>query len=232
MSGPLGALALALTLVTAAPALAAQSPVPPEPPAGVQSEARTATQPDSQGELLLSGVVIDENGAPAAGVPVALHRITDVGGSLVENTESDETGRFQMRIAAAAVDAVYFVAARYRDEMYIGPTFRGPFPDAADYVVQVGIEEASASALIRGGEVTVGPPPSAWRWALFAVIASAFLLVALLLLRRAFGPAPRRRLLIRIARLDETMAAVDDAEAREAYRTQRERLFERLRTAE
>jgi hypothetical protein len=181
---------------------------------------------------VLRGIVLDETGAPSAGVPVALHRITDAGGGLVENATSDEAGRFELRLADEALDAVYFVAARYREELYIGPTFRPPFPEASDYVVQVGLEEASASALLRGTDVTIAPPPSPWRWALLGVLILAFLIGAAVLVRRVVGPAPRRRLLIRIAELDEALAGSDDQAETDARQLERDRLFERLRTAE
>jgi hypothetical protein len=182
-------------------------------------------------EQVLRGVVLDESGAPAPGIPLGLHRIGDDGGTFVADATSDAAGRFEMRVeAAASAEHIYFVTARYRDELYIGPTFRPPFPQDADYVVQVGLEETSASALMRGaGGVVVGPPPSPWRWALLGLFAVALLAATAVLLRRAAGPAPRRRLLIRIARLDEEYAGAGNAEALEDYRTERDRLLDRLR---
>lgn len=179
----------------------------------------------------LRGIVLDEHGAPVQDVPLALHRISDDGGMLVADATSDAAGRFRMAIVGSADDGnIYFVTARYRGELYIGPTFRPPIPGDAEYVVQVGIEEASASAMMRGtGGVVVGPPPSPWRAALFGVFAIALLVAAALALRRVAGPAPRRRLLIRIARLDEEYAAAGPTDE---YFAERERLLDRLRTAD
>jgi hypothetical protein len=185
-------------------------------------------------EQVLRGVVLDETGAPAREVPLGLHRIGEDGGTFVADATSDADGRFEMRVdAAASAEDIYFVTARYRDELYIGPTFRPPFPQDANYVVQVGLEETSASALMRGAVgVVVGPPPSPWRWALFGLFAVALLAVGAALLQRAAGPAPRRRLLIRIARLDEEYAGVGRAEGLEDYHAERERLLDRLRTVD
>jgi hypothetical protein len=183
-------------------------------------------------DATLRGMVIDAAGEPAAGVPVALHRITDAGGALVDDAVSDADGRFAISVAGDLPDAIYFVAARYGDELYIGPTFRAPFPTAAEYVVQVGVPGTSASALVRGeraGDVVVATPPSLWRWALAAVVLLGIIVVGLLIIARAAGPPDRRRLLIRIARLDEAAAASDPDDPE--YLLQRERLLDRLRAS-
>jgi hypothetical protein len=182
-------------------------------------------------DLVLRGLVLDERGAPAAGVPVALHRIAETGGALVEEATSDADGRFALHVGEPATsEAIFFVVARYHDELYIGPTFRPPFPADAEYVMHVGVEEASASAITRGaGQVAVAPPASPWRYALLGLLAVAFVAVAGTALARASGPPARRRLLIRIARLDEDIAAADGTAPADSL-AERNRLLERLRS--
>jgi hypothetical protein len=178
------------------------------PLVGAASAQDAVTQPAPAGgraDQLLVGLVIDADGEPVAAVPVALHRVTGGGGALVDNVTTDDHGRFRIAVPDADPDAVLFVAARYRGELYIGPALRAPFPEDADYVLQVGVEETSAAAIMRATEpapVAMRPPASPLRWGIAVAVFAALAAVSFLLIRRARGPDARRRLLIRIAELD------------------------------
>jgi len=217
---------LLIGLLGSGAASAAQLPAP----AGSPEQAVSTSQPAPR---VLHGITIGPDGQPAADVPIALHLITETGGALVEEVASGVDGRFTIAAPDGPEDALYFVAARYEGELYIGPTFRPPFPTDSEYVVQVGVEETSAARMARGvspDAVFVRPPASPWRWGIaFAVFVTLALVVTMLLLR-ARGPQPRRRILIRIAELDEDheVGGADGA-ADDEYVAQRTELIERLR---
>jgi hypothetical protein len=172
-------------------------------------------------ELIIRGRVI---GPDNAGVPeqrVVLHRVDESGGFTIAETVSGDGGAFELR-AQATMDTtgVYFVAARYDDELYIGPPFRPGDPLAADQVIQVGIPSMSATAMM--GDAPIGPMPArqdtSRTWLLLIVPLVGILGVA------AYALIPRksipedRSLLIRVAEIDEEMetaAGVDLEELRE-----------------
>jgi hypothetical protein len=181
---------------------------------------------------VLRGVTIGPDGTPAPGVPIALHRVTDTGGALVRDVITDEEGRFTISAGAdEPEDALYFVAARYEGGLFIGPTFRPPFPDDSEYVVQVGVDETSAARMARGvspDQVFVRPPASPWRWGIALGVLVTLAVVCVILLLRMRGPQPRRRILISIAELDEDHATGETA-SEDDYLSRREDLVERLR---
>lgn len=226
------------------------APTPSPAAAMTAGAANTALQaPASQ---VLNGVVVDAAGNPVAAVPIALHRVVETGGAMVENVASDSAGQFSIRLREdEPTGALYFVAARYEGELFIGPTFRPPFPDGAQYVVQVGLDATSAARMARGvdpGDVFVRPPASPWRWGIAATVLVAVIGLVAVLIVRARGPDTRRRLLIRIAELDEERAApradgsaeggnaaAVEAPARTSdegeYRALRDDLLDRLRSS-
>jgi hypothetical protein len=147
--------------------------------------------------------------------------VDESGGFTIAETVSGDGGAFELR-AQATMDTtgVYFVAARYDDELYIGPPFRPGDPLAADQVIQVGIPSMSATAMM--GDAPIGPMPArqdtSRTWLLLIVPLVGILGVA------AYALIPRksipedRSLLIRVAEIDEEMetaAGVDLEELRE-----------------
>jgi hypothetical protein len=204
--------------------------------AAVPARAAAAQPPD----VIVPGRAMDETGRAAAGLGVLLHRVTPSGGELLAETVTDADGRFELRGAGSTdPNAVYFVAARYRGELYIGPLLRPPFPTASDYVLEVGLPGGGVSTLLGGPgapRATTLPgsaagSPRRWLLALVPVLGLAGLAGALVA-RRHRAPA-ERRLLLEIARLDEAWDAGDDeAPADErAYAARRSRLIHELHAA-
>jgi hypothetical protein len=226
----------AITLLAAISCVAAAWPhlsTAAQPQTGDASATATPASAGGQpGGRVLRGVTIGPDGAPAPGVPIALHRVTETGGALVQDVITDEAGRFAITADDEADDALYFVAARYEGGLYIGPTFRPPFPEDSEYVVQVGVEETSAARMARGvspDQVFVRPPASPWRWGIAFGVLVTLIVVGIILLLRMRGPEPRRRILISIAELDEDHAAGETASEEHDYLSRREELVERLR---
>jgi hypothetical protein len=182
-------------------------------------------------EAPFAGRVLGPDGESLAGIPVALHRVTDAGAGFVEEATSDAAGAFVIDAGTPDADALYFVTARWGGELYVGPAFRPPFPADAEYVIQVGIPEASASAIAAGAaqaQAPPRPPPSPSRAAdtLLLILALLGVATAAILVVQARRPPLQRRLLIRLAELEEALDA--DAQDGEA-RVERERVRERLR---
>src|SRR5690606_19302509 len=69
-------------------------------------------------------------------------------------------GRFLLvsQDTADVPGATYFVASRYRGELYIGAPFQPPLPDGVDYTVQVGVPGTSASALLGAASEPAARP--------------------------------------------------------------------------
>jgi hypothetical protein len=217
-----GLLAAGATLVEAHPAMLAApaAAVARLPAPGAAQQPGTVPAAGADSGRLLQGVVIGPDGNVVPGVPIALHRVAESGGAMVDEVGSDSIGRFTINVAEDdPADALYFVAARYQGELYIGPSFRPPFPEGSEYVVQVGIAETSASRIMSGVDadgVIIRPPASPWRWGIAAVVAAALIGFVVAIIIRARGPGTRRRLLIRVAELDEAHAAEYGAAAGDA----------------
>lgn len=192
--------------------------------------------PRSSGDV--RGRVLGPDGKPLGGQSVVLHRVTGSSGLTVASGTSDANGAFLLHVAdpSAVPDAVYFLAARYKSELYIGDAFKAPFDTSARHEVQVGVAATSARALTTG---TTAPdalpqqaapldPTRSLVWILPALAIAAVLVT--MLAGRARMPS-RRRTLIEIARLDEANApAPQDAQS---YNERRAALLAQLgRTAE
>jgi hypothetical protein len=181
-------------------------------------------------EIVIRGRVI---GPDSAGIPqqrVVLHRVDESGGFTIAETTSGDEGAFELRAPASPdTTGVYFVAARYEEELYIGPPFRPGDPMAADQVIQVGIPSQSATAMM--GE-PLGPMPAqssqSRNWLLVLVPLMGVLGVA------AYALYPRntipedRSLLIRVAEIDEEMETATGTELDE-LREERQELVAQLR---
>lgn len=184
-------------------------------------------------ELVVSGRIIGPDGNPVPGHRVVLHRVDGSGGATIAETFSEGDGRFELRAEASADDeAILFVAARYDEELYIGPPFRGDEASASEQFIQVGIPELSASAMMEqdGGL----PMPMqrrteqsrTWLLVLIPLLGVAGVAVYALIPK---GQVPHdRALLIRVAELDERMDAAPEAH-RQALTEERERLMAELR---
>jgi hypothetical protein len=195
----------------------------------------------------ISGTVLGPDNQPLAGQDVVLHRVSGSSGVTAAEGVSASDGSFSLIVAdsAAPADAVYFLAARFEGELYLGDAFRAPFDTAERHVLQVGVAATSARNLISGvGDVGAGGAgagaggagglardPTTWLlWVLPAVAVLA--LMATTLLGRGRIPE-RRRTLLAIAQLDEAHAAgaaADSAASADsaAYELQRTQLLARL----
>jgi hypothetical protein len=172
--------------------------------------------------LTLPGQVLDPDGRPVPGLEVFLHRVAQDGGRTVAADTTDASGAFQLSVDVDTAQAVFFVAARYEEQVHIGPMLRAPFP-AGDYVLRLGSTPASG-----GTEATTRPVPAEeTEGTVVLATMGALLLVAAFAVLRAFRPPAQRRLLLRLARLEESRDASGrmgpDAEV------ERSRILARLR---
>jgi hypothetical protein len=183
-------------------------------------------------DLAVRGQVI---GPDNAGVPdqrVVLHRVDGGGGATIAEATSGPAGEFELRAPPTAdTTGVYFVAARYDGELYIGPPFRPGDAATLDHVIQVGIPSMSATSMLADdgmGTLPMPRPSSARNWLLLVIpaLGVAGVILYVLLGRRSI-PAGRR-LLIRVAELDERMDASNEAQ-REVLLEERQRLIAQLR---
>lgn len=197
----------------------------------------------------LRGRVVDADGGPVAGQPVALHRVTRTGGAAVGRATTDRAGEFSLELPADAGGVVLFVATRFDGRLYIGPTFRGGEGAPAEYRIVVGgpgIAERLGVAAPASGVGAAAETDGSRRW----WIGGGAVLAAVLLLAIGRGvqsrPPERRRVLRDLALLEERRAgrgsvdgaadvagasaagdAADEDEA--AYRRERAALRARLR---
>jgi hypothetical protein len=185
----------------------------------------------AQQPYVLKGRVTDENGQAVPSINVLLHRVTPEGGALVADTSTRPDGRFELR-GTAADGTVLFAAARYRDELYIGPMLRTPFDQNQEYTLRVGTPGTSVSALAEqmgGAEL---PPGSAAgtsrRWLLILAPLIALLGLAVYAALRVRGPDERRRLITAVARLDNEREHGSSPLDKEQYREKRRELLERI----
>jgi hypothetical protein len=182
-------------------------------------------------EVVIRGRVV---GPDNAGVPqqrVVLHRVDESGGATIAETVSGDEGAFELR-APTPTDTmgVYFVAARYEDELYIGPPFRPGDPMAADQVIQVGIPSMSATAMM--GDAPIGPMPQpqgdSRNWLLLLIVPLMGVLgVAAYALYPRTSIPENRALLIRVAEIDEEMETATGTELDE-LREERQELMAQL----
>jgi len=191
-----------------------------------------ATAPASarQQPFTLSGRVVDQQGQPVAGLEVLLHRVAGQDGASIGQARSDENGSFRFRIdETPPADAVYFAAARFNEQMYIGPFEKPPIDSLQPYEIVVGGEPISFDAPVMpatgtaGGALQSPVGPSRWTLALIPLLAVLGLAVAIALSRRR--QLQRRHLLIRLAVLEEQAAARGDTEG---LRQERARILDQL----
>ncbi|MEO5510842.1 MAG: hypothetical protein ABIV28_00280 [Longimicrobiales bacterium] len=194
----------------------------------------------AQSDGIVRGIVRGPDGAALARQDVVLHRVTGSSGLTVATGTSAADGSFRLvvRDAAAAPDAVYFLAARYQNELYLGDAFKAPFDTTATHTVQVGVAETSARNLMGGGASSALPaapaPPDPSRWLQWILPALALAALAIVTVASRARIPERRRLILTVARLDEAHEARSFADADATanddseYRAQRSQLIERL----
>jgi hypothetical protein len=179
-------------------------------------------------DIRIGGRAVDTTGAPVPGIDVVLHRFSmATGGALLGSMTTDSAGRFLLTVSEAAdTSAVYFAASRVDGQLYIGPFIRAPGAD--DYQLVIGGEaislgDATGMPMTGIDPATTAAPPRNWSAPLLP--AAALLALAAWALALAARPQRRRRLLIRLATLDEEMAesGVDSQRQRE-----RDRILDRL----
>ncbi|HSJ23068.1 MAG TPA: hypothetical protein VK929_00190 [Longimicrobiales bacterium] len=184
-------------------------------------------------ELVVRGQVFGPDATPMAEQRVVLHRVNAEGGATIAETVSGADGRFEL-LAEAEADtaAVLFVAARYDGELYIGPPFRAGDEAAVDQLIQVGLPELSASAMMADDGGFAMPMPRrqdqtrTWVLILIPLLGVAGVVIYALIPKGRI-PGDRARL-IRIAELDERMDTAPDAQ-RASMLEERQRLVAELR---
>jgi len=189
------------------------------------------TTPLTAQEMRITGRVVDTAGVAVSGLGVVLHRVDDSGGARIAEGVSDETGGFALAAPGQpAGEAVYFVATRVDGKLYIGPFVRPPIDAVEDYTVVVGGEPIDPGGVALPAQDDTGAvaPARSRRWALALVPTLALAAVAIVAATRSRGPSEHRRLLIRIARLDDASTSP----AGEAQDEERARLVERLLSLE
>jgi hypothetical protein len=187
-----------------------------------------------QPEIAVAGRVLGPDNAPLADQRVVLHRVDAAGGATIAEIESDADGAFVMSAPATSdTAAVYFLAARYGGELYIGPPFRAGDADLLRQVVQVGVPGTSATALLEGeptgSPIAMGRPATPRTWLLLLIPLLGVAALALYMLVPRSRVPPQRALLIRIAELDERMATAPQAQ-RAGLAQERAQLLGQLRT--
>jgi hypothetical protein len=167
-------------------------------------------------DVNVRGRVIGPDAAELGGQRVVLHRVDAAGGATIAEAVSAADGSFELSATVPAdTGAVYFVAARYDEELYIGPPFR-PSEGATEQVIQVGVPAMSATALMAEGQEPLMParrrPAESGSWMLLIIPLLGVAGVA------AYALMPRNRiprertLLIRVAELDERMMTAPAAQ--------------------
>ncbi|CAN5688342.1 hypothetical protein BH23GEM9_BH23GEM9_14260 [soil metagenome] len=182
-------------------------------------------------DVTVRGRVIGPDGAPLAEQRVVLHRVDTQGGATIAEALSGADGGFELNAQVIPdTAAVYFVAARYDEELYIGPPFRPLDGSAMDQLIQVGIPAMSATSMLAGDELPrqVGRPATNRNWLLLLIplLGVAAVAVYALLPRKSI---PRdRTLLIRVAELDERMETAPPAQ-RTSLLEERQHIMNQLR---
>lgn len=177
-------------------------------------------QPAEAQQQTLPGQVLNAQEQPVPGLEVFLHRVTEGGGTIVATDTTDAAGEFALRVQTDAPEAVFFVAARYEGQLHIGSMLRAPFPQAS-YVLRVGIDPVNVTPEVAE------TPASPDRRGITLAVMSALLLAAGIAALRMMRPPAERRMLLRLAQLEETRDPAGrmspDAE------TERSRILARLR---
>ena len=187
-----------------------------------------------QNTIVVRGRVLGPDNNMLAAQRVVLHRVDSSGGSTVAEDTSAADGRFELRVAASAdTGAVYFIASRYQEELFIGPPFRPQAADTAEQFLQVGVPGTSADQLLRGdapGAESTGRPATTRSWILLLIPLLGVVAVSLYALLSRNRISPERSLLIRVAELDERMTVATEAQL-ETMRDERARMIAQLRGA-
>ncbi|MEJ2218405.1 MAG: hypothetical protein P8099_17515 [Gemmatimonadota bacterium] len=186
---------------------------------------------------VLHGRVMGANG-PVPDLPVALHRVNpDGSGSMLDQTVTDSTGRFQFQVTMSGDSAVYFAATRMDDNLFVGPAMKSALP-AGEYVIDVG---PNAEAIPMGaagggnapvaGELASGPEAGGgggygygWLGLLALVVVGAAIGVITWSRRPRLSVAEQQRSrLVRLASLEEEYADRDDLDSAERARYEEQR---------
>jgi hypothetical protein len=191
-----------------------------------------ASSPVFAQQLTVRGRVLGPDNNMLAAQRVVLHRVDASGGSTVAEDTSDAEGRFELNVAASTdTSAVYFIASRYEEQLYIGAPFRPGLGESTEQFLQVGVPGTSADQLMRGEAPPVqggGRPATSRSWMLLLIPLAGVVAVSLYALLARNRISPERTLLIRVAELDERMATATDAQ-RETMRDERARMLAQLR---
>jgi hypothetical protein len=182
--------------------------------------------------LVVRGRVIGPDNSALAGQAVVLHKVAGATGTTVAESVTDADGRFELSTPALGdTTAIYFIAARYEGELYIGAPFREAEEEARNQVLQVGVAGTSATAMLEGSGAlpqASGRPLTSRSWLLFAIPLLGVAAVAVYALLRR-GRLPHDRVaLIRLAELDERATSAP-AGQRDALMSERARLLGELR---
>lgn len=218
-----------------------------------QSSSASAAAPTT---VVLKGHVVDGAGKPVPHLLVTLHRVdAKGGGAAVAHDTTSADGAFQATLTTDGNQAVYFAAAHYKGQLYIGPPLESPLPPSESYVLTVGTPATSGNALIQAlnaatgggqggatGVASEGPAAVAAQAHKAAVFWTGLIVMVLLALaatvyrRQQMGrvePAPARAALMRLAAVEEHLAALDASEtdARARAEATRNGLLQELRSS-
>lgn len=164
-------------------------------------------------------------GQPVANQTVALHRVSNSGGSTIAVDTTAADGRFQLRFEPVPGEAIHFVGTRWEGQLFIGETFR-QLP-TGEYLLPVG-PGATPIDLGEAARATPEPVPadrSARSAGLIVILVATLVLGGIVSWAAWPRPSHARRLLREIAELDNRHA---DA-ALTNYEVQRSDLLRRLR---
>lgn len=181
----------------------------------------------------IQGRILGPDNAALPGQPVVLHRVQAAAGATVAETLTAADGGFVLRAPAETdTTAIYFVAARYEGELYIGAPFRVGEAAADSQVIQVGVPGTSANEMLGDGSVAMPQPLGRavtnrnWLLLVIPLIGVAAVAVYALI---PHGRVPHNRaILIRIAEIDERMDSAQPGQ-RESLIEERTHLASQLR---
>jgi hypothetical protein len=162
---------------------------------------------------------------PVPNQPVSLHRVTATGGATLAVDTTADDGLFEMRYEPGAGEAVFFVATRYEDQLYIGETFRQPFQGEYRVPVGPGATPIDLSATSGPAQPPAPQNDSSRTAGMMVILVSAIVLGGLVLLAARPRAANTRRLLVEIADLDNR----NDEAPVTNYKLLRSDLLRRLR---